>query len=58
MDLNKRGWRWRPPKISSLRALIERGLRAELVRGATELWTHDGGFVKIPGLLIRDPLKA
>ena len=26
--------------------------------GATELWTHDSGFVKIPGLLIRDPLKA
>jgi toxin-antitoxin system PIN domain toxin len=24
--------------------------------GATELWTHDGGFVKIPGLAIRDPL--
>jgi hypothetical protein len=26
--------------------------------GATELWTHDGGFVKIPGLAIRDPLAA
>ena len=26
--------------------------------GAAELWTHDGGFVKIPGLVIRDPLKA
>jgi toxin-antitoxin system PIN domain toxin len=26
--------------------------------GATELWTHDSAFVKIPGLLIRDPLKA
>jgi toxin-antitoxin system PIN domain toxin len=25
--------------------------------GASELWTHDGGFVRIPGLLIRDPLK-
>jgi len=24
--------------------------------GATELWTHDGGFVKIPGLRLRDPL--
>lgn len=24
--------------------------------GATQLWTHDGGFVKIPGLVIRDPL--
>lgn len=24
--------------------------------GATELWTHDGGFVKIPGLVLRDPL--
>jgi toxin-antitoxin system PIN domain toxin len=25
--------------------------------GATELWTHDSGFVKIPGLKLRDPLK-
>jgi toxin-antitoxin system PIN domain toxin len=25
--------------------------------GATELWTHDSAFVKIPGLLIRDPLR-
>lgn len=24
--------------------------------GAAELWTHDGGFAKIPGLAIRDPL--
>ena len=25
--------------------------------GATELWTHDKGFVKVPGLRIRDPLS-
>jgi toxin-antitoxin system PIN domain toxin len=25
--------------------------------GATELWTHDANFVKIPGLVIRDPLR-
>lgn len=25
--------------------------------GATELWTHDGGFVKVPGLRLRDPLS-
>ena len=25
--------------------------------GATELWTHDKGFVKIPGLVVRDPLE-
>jgi len=24
--------------------------------GATELWTHDRRFVKIPGLIIPDPL--
>jgi uncharacterized protein len=24
--------------------------------GATELWTHDRAFVKIPGLAVRDPL--
>ena len=26
--------------------------------GATELWTHDSAFVKIPGLMIRDPLTT
>ena len=25
--------------------------------GATDLWTHDAGFVKIPGLRLHDPLK-
>lgn len=25
--------------------------------GATELWTHDRDFVRIPGLVIRDPLR-
>jgi hypothetical protein len=25
--------------------------------GATELWTHDANFVKIPGLVIHDPLR-
>lgn len=24
--------------------------------GATELWTHDAGFVKVPGLRLHDPL--
>lgn len=24
--------------------------------GATCVWTHDGGFVKIPGLMVHDPL--
>jgi hypothetical protein len=24
--------------------------------GATELWTHDGAFVKVPGLRLHDPL--
>lgn len=26
--------------------------------GAGELWTHDGNFLKIPGLVVRDPLKV
>jgi predicted nucleic acid-binding protein len=26
--------------------------------GATQLWTHDAGFVKIPGLAVSDPLVA
>jgi toxin-antitoxin system PIN domain toxin len=25
--------------------------------GATELWTHDAGFVTVPGLRVRDPLR-
>ena len=25
--------------------------------GATELWTHDADFVRIPGLAVRDPLS-
>lgn len=25
--------------------------------GASELWTHDGAFVKVPGLRLRDPLQ-
>jgi toxin-antitoxin system PIN domain toxin len=25
--------------------------------GATELWSHDGSFVSVPGLRVRDPLK-
>jgi toxin-antitoxin system PIN domain toxin len=26
--------------------------------GASELWTHDGAFVKVPGLRLRDPLES
>jgi len=26
--------------------------------GATELWTHDRNFVKIPGLILKDPLVS
>ena len=26
--------------------------------GATELWTPDGHFVKIPGLVVRDPFRG
>lgn len=26
--------------------------------GATELWTHDRGFVTCPGLAVRDPLRS
>jgi predicted nucleic acid-binding protein len=24
--------------------------------GVTEIWTHDAGFVRVPGILVRDPL--
>lgn len=36
---------------------VQIGLCA-LDAGATELWTHDGGFAKIPGLAVRDPLQT
>lgn len=26
--------------------------------GASELWTHDAGFITVPGLRVRDPLAA
>jgi len=26
--------------------------------GATELWSHDGGFVSLPGLRVHDPLSV
>jgi len=29
-----------------------------LEAGVSEIWTHDAGFVGLPGLLIRDPLGA
>lgn len=36
---------------------VQIGLCA-LDAGATELWTHGGGFAKIPGLAVRDPLQT
>jgi hypothetical protein len=24
--------------------------------GATEVWTHDTGFIRLPGVSVRDPL--
>jgi hypothetical protein len=29
-----------------------------LEQGATELWTHDAGFVALPGLKLVDPIRA
>jgi hypothetical protein len=26
--------------------------------GATELWSHNGGFVRVPGLRLKDPLAT
>jgi predicted nucleic acid-binding protein len=25
--------------------------------GASELWTHDAGFLKVPGLIVKDPFS-
>jgi len=35
---------------------LQVGLLA-LEAGAAELWTHDSGFVTLPGLQVRDPFK-
>jgi predicted nucleic acid-binding protein len=43
----------RGPRIFDLQI----GLVA-LDAGVTEIWTHDAGFVGLPGLTIRDPLEA
>jgi hypothetical protein len=29
---------------------------AALEAAATEIWTHDAGFIGLPGIKIRDPL--
>ena len=36
---------------------IQIGLAA-LDAGVTEIWTHDAGFVGLPGLKVRDPLQT
>ena len=41
------------PRIFDLQIAI-----CALDGGATELWTHDRGFVRVPGLVIRDPLPS
>jgi toxin-antitoxin system PIN domain toxin len=43
----------RGPRIFDLQI----GLAA-LEAGVTEIWTHDAGFVALPGLKVRDPLHA
>jgi uncharacterized protein len=47
-QLNVRG-----PRIFDLQI----GLVA-LDAGVTEIWTHDSGFIALPGLKLRDPLAA
>jgi toxin-antitoxin system PIN domain toxin len=43
----------RGPRIFDLQI----GLAA-LEAGVTEIWTHDAGFIALPGLRVRDPLDA
>ena len=45
-DLNVSG-----PRISDLQIAL-----AAFEGGATELWTHDGAFITVPGLRVFDPL--
>jgi predicted nucleic acid-binding protein len=46
LDLGVRG-----PRVFDLQIAL-----CALDGGATELWTHDHAFVKVPGLRVRDPL--
>jgi hypothetical protein len=43
----------RGPRVFDLQI----GLTA-LESGVTEIWTHDAGFVGLPGLKVRDPLSV
>jgi hypothetical protein len=43
----------RGPRVFDLQI----GLTA-LESGVTEIWTHDSGFVGLPGLKVRDPLRV
>ena len=43
----------RGPRIFDLQINL-----SALDAGVTEIWTHDAGFTAIPGLRIRDPLRA
>ncbi|MFM8634897.1 MAG: hypothetical protein ACKOEX_08830 [Planctomycetia bacterium] len=45
MDLNKRGWRWRPPKISSPRATDK--VAGWLAAGCLEVWSVDPGSRRV-----------
>lgn len=60
------GARFGPRLLQTASDLDVRGVRifdlqialCALDGGATELWTHDAAFVKVPGLRVRDPLQT
>jgi len=41
------------PRIFDLQIAL-----AALNGGATRIWTHDAGFLPVPGLVIEDPLSG
>lgn len=43
-------------KISGPRVFDLQIAMTALDNGAREIWTHDRAFIKLPGLLVRDPL--
>jgi uncharacterized protein len=44
-------------KVSGVRVFDLQIALVAVENGATELWSHDVGFVRVPGLRLRDPLS-
>jgi hypothetical protein len=55
---DSRGWGIPSPCLLETAGAEIIPLSPALALGVTEIWTHDGGFVALPGLKVLDPLRA